>query len=347
MAELLRDHSRRGPFELETVANEDVEDVRIAGLRPIPPVVSRLTADVLNNLRNVLEHTVFGAVEHDLGRPMTKSEARSIEVPSSESESAFDAWLSDKRRAGMGPLQPGSPLAVALRAIQPFAWQGSDTSPLSLLVEHTNAAKHRSPAIAQIQLGQVTPDFDAPGVEIPAPTGQPAAVGDVVASGPRGVFVGLDIWPTITILRPVSGGWKTLQAEVSYIEEWVRTNALPTLLDLAPGQTLPAAVDVRAEIDDLRQAADAANDEPAMERNMRILIAEGVVRPGMLDLLLPVCETRFEQEAVRSWIASLSDDQVIARHRRLVRASTDNRTALEACRQVIKVAVNGTRHSTT
>ncbi|MBD8704912.1 hypothetical protein [Frigoribacterium sp. CFBP 13712] len=338
-ARLLRDHSRAGAFVLESVMDGSASEVRIAGLRPIPPAVSRLTADTLNNLRNVLEHTLFAAVEHDLGRTMTTQEARSIEVPAAGTEAAFNAWLNDKRRLSLPPLCNGSPLAEALRQLQPFTWQGEDTSPLQLIVEHTNASKHRAPAVAQTQLGEVTPDLRVPGLVIPPPTGQPAAVGDLVASGPQGTHVGLDVWPTVTIRRPASGQWKVLQLELSYIEEWVRLIALPALLGLKPNEVLRATTDVRAEVDNLREAAAVATDDPALTRNTRILVAEGVMRPGMLDLLLPVCRSRKERAAVRSWVDSQTDEQIITRHDRLSRAATDEARAREACRQLVRIAV--------
>ncbi|RPE77890.1 MULTISPECIES: hypothetical protein [unclassified Frondihabitans] len=340
---LLRDHSRREAFALESVRDGANVEVRIAGIRPIPPIVSRLTADVVNNLRNVLEHALFAAVEHDLVRPMTEKEARSIEVSAVKDEPSFDAWLADKRRAGMPPLSVGSPLAEALRSIQPFTWTGPKPSPLALLVEHSNASKHRVPAIAQMQLGQVTPDFLVPGMIVAEPSGQPAKVGDLIASGPPNIPVGLDIWATATIRRPLTGGWVTLQTEMSDIEAWVRTVALPTLLGLTSGQVLPATVDVRQEVDDLRAAAMAASDEPAAVGNTVILMAEGVVRPGLLSLLLPECSSAEERHAVKWWVEEMTDYQVIARHERLTGLSTSNAAAIDACRQAIKVAVTRAR----
>lgn len=73
-------------------------------------------------------------------------------------------------------------------------------------------------ASGPVQLGQVAPDFLVPGMIVAEPSGQPAKVGDLIASGPPNIPVGLDIWAMATIRRPLTGGWVTLQTEMSDIE---------------------------------------------------------------------------------------------------------------------------------
>jgi len=283
---------------------------------------------------------IFASVASSLGRQLTASEERSLEMPASDTASKFDKWVADKRRDAIPALQIGGPLLEAIRALQPFVWTGPDDSPLRVLADHTNVIKHRAPAVAASHVGTVVPDFAVDGLAIPAPSGQPAVVGEVLVSSPAGTEVGLDVWPVYALQRPGSGAWKVIMTELAYVEQWVRETALPALLGLLPGQNLPSAFDVRAGHEDVRAAASLVLGVPgAAERNVDRLLAEGVVRPGFKDLLFERCRDVGERAAVVAWIDGLDDREVIARYDRFTPAAVNPSALHEASRQLIRKAV--------
>jgi len=340
VATVLQDESRIGVFTFAERRRKDVEELVVASVRPLPALVPRRAADILTQLRAVLEHVIFAEVSATVGRRLSVSEERSLEMPASSTPVAFDKWVADKRRRAIPVLQAGAPLLEAIRRLQPFAWVGSDDSPLRILADHTNVIKHRAPAIAASHIGKVVPDFEVQGLAVPIPSGRPAVVGDVIVSSPAGTKVGLDVWPVYAMQRPGSGNWKVIMSELAYVEQWVRETALPALLRLGADQKLPPALNVRQGHEDVRAAAALVVGEPgAAARNLDRLQAEGVVRPGLKELLSPFCRNEPERRAVDAWIDSLTDREVITRYDRFSRAAVDGTTLYEAGRQLIRKAV--------
>lgn len=340
VATVLQDESRIGVFTFAERRRGDVEELFIATVRPLPALVPRRAADILTQLRAVLEHVNFSEVSATVGRVLSESEERSLEMPASSTAGAFDKWVADKRRRAIPVLQAGAPLLEAIRRLQPFSWAGPDDSPLRVLADHTNTIKHRAPAIAASHVGTVVPDFEVDGLAVPIPSGRPAAVGDVIVSSPAGTKVGLDVWPVYAMQRPASGNWKVIMSELAHLEQWVREIALPALLGLGTDQELPPALNVRQGHQDVRAAASRVVGKPgAAARNLDRLQAEGVVRPGFKELLQPLCQSEPERQAVAAWVDSLADRDVIARYDRFSRAAVDQTTLYEASRQLIRKAV--------
>jgi hypothetical protein len=342
VAELIQAHSRAETFELRNEVVGQRMRVIIAGVHPIPAAVSRGVGDVVSALRGVLEHTLFAEVEHRAGADggLTEAEERWLEVPALGTKEQFEAWARDKRRRDLPGLGEDGELTERLGHLQPFAWDGDDTAPLRLLVDHSNVSKHRRPAMVAARLGRVVADFDIASLVLAEPTGQPAQEGDLLADAPLHPRLGLDVWPVISLRRPGTDNWPVLMTELATLETWVREKALPTLLKLEPGQSLPAATDVQIGHVDTRAAGvAAAGHATAASRNTDRLVAEGVVRPSFTDELRRRCRTTSEVNATAAWVESLTDAEVIRRWDRFVATVPDPARYAEASAQLIRAAV--------
>lgn len=317
-----------GPFRLETVAEEQVAHVVVAGVAPLPAAAARYAADALTQLRAAIEHTVYAEVEHQLGRLLTGQEAKTIEMPASISEENFTAWLKGRRRAELPPLRDGSLLVQRLRDLQPYQRRDHDNHPLRVLAEHTNLAKHRAPAVAATLLGAVIPDAPHPDVQVAA-TGpasvkgeRPARAGDVLASGPLHVQVPLSIWPKVSIQRPHTGTWHVFMTELGELEDWVRKVAVPKLaIGTHEVDPLPPQLDTTVGHEDMRAALASAGDVPAHARATRRIQA-GTVRIGLVETVA-LHPSRPDVRRLQAWLETLDDDEVLDRHDRVITARFD------------------------
>lgn len=203
-AEVLFLYLKPGPLKLANVSDGALAHVSVAGVAQLPSAVARFAADALTQLRAAIEHTIFAEVEFQLGRELTEEEARRIEMPASLIEDDFKKWLAGRRRPELKPLRAGSVLAGRIRDLQPYHRRHVDEHPLRVLAEHTNLAKHRTPAVAATLIGAVIPDWHDPALVLPTGEDRPLVAGDVLARGPRDKQVPLD-WPKVSIQRPHSG----------------------------------------------------------------------------------------------------------------------------------------------
>ncbi|QDE34854.1 hypothetical protein FIV50_08635 [Microbacterium foliorum] len=159
MAGILETYLRSpGPLDLRSRLTPTHEEVVLAGIAPLPEAVPRLFADALNQLRNAMEHTLGAELRHRLTRELTLDEARAVEVPSTGSEVAFDAWTRHKHRKSHELLARGSELGERLARLQPWNRRDVDMHPLRRLVTHTNAAKHQAPTVTAVRVGKVMHD---------------------------------------------------------------------------------------------------------------------------------------------------------------------------------------------
>ncbi|MBT0993904.1 hypothetical protein KIN34_06340 [Cellulomonas sp. DKR-3] len=312
-AETLRPVLRDGAVELHDRYEGGLCLATVKAVKPIPPAVSRYTADALTQLRAALEHVLFVEVERATGRDLTESEARAIEMPACTDADDFGKWLNDGRRKKLSALRDGTRLVKRIRELQPYNLRKQpDQHPLRLLVAHTNLAKHRAPLVAATRVGRVIPDSMPPGVEIPEPSGQPVRVGDVLAIAPAGVVLPMDIWPTISVRRPHTGEFPILLSEFELIADWVRTVAIPILVTGGSNVThLPVELDTTAAWDDPR-AVIAAGGHVTAPARFRRSIQVRIGREGLRDML-DVHPAKPDRDAIRRWVRSLSDDDVLAR----------------------------------
>lgn len=260
-------------MELETVAREGRAHVTVKSVAPLPGAVARYAADALTQMRAALEHTLFAEVEYQLQRSLTSEEERCIEMPVYDEPGKFTKWLKDKRRATVPPLHEGSQLSARIAELQPYNHSDYEHHPLRLLAEYTNQAKHRAPAVAATRLGVIIPDYAHPELEVHGfGEDQVLRSGTVLASGPYALNVGLSIWPQVSIMRPHTKSWHLLIRELQSLELWVRTVALPHLIDGRQDvDALPPHLDITRGYSDFEDALMHAEPTSAGERaNARI-----------------------------------------------------------------------------
>ncbi|MDD2818119.1 MAG: hypothetical protein PHN51_04915 [Candidatus Nanopelagicales bacterium] len=306
---VLINYLRPGPFEFANVRDGESEHVKIASVAPLPEAVARLAADALNQLRAALEHTVFAEVEFRLGRTLNKREARSIEMPAFTKPDAFLQWMTPVRTTLLRTPNDGASLTRRIEALQPFHRQDFDCHLLRVLTEHTNSAKHRSPAVAATLVGMVVPDRAHPELSVPAAPERAAEVGDVIASAPVGEIIPLSVWPKVAMRRPHDGSWHVLMNELGMLGEWVRSVAVPHLiLGYSSVNPLPPQLDTMIGHRDKRAALASAGRTPAATRSARRIQAESL-RPELVDIFVEL--SVLPRETVSQWFEAISDDDLL------------------------------------
>ncbi|GAA5120942.1 hypothetical protein [Haloechinothrix salitolerans] len=281
--EVLHDYLEPGPFTLENIVDGQVANVQVKAVAPLPAAAARYAADAMTQLRSAIEHTIFAEIEYLLGRALAEGEARAIEMPAVVSEKKFVEWLNHRRRRDIPPLRDGEPLVRRLRLLQPYQRTDVDNHPMRVLAEHTNLAKHRTPVVAAVRLGQVKLDAPDPAVTIMG--GGPVRVGHIIATVPIGKQVPATIWPEVSIQRPHTETWHIVMKELGALEEWARTTAIPYLVagtrDVSP---LPPGLDITVGHDNVRAALSAASGKSALKRS-EWRIQAAAARQGLTETL--------------------------------------------------------------
>lgn len=339
------DYSAQGPLTLGNVVRGDRDVVVVEAIAPLPAALPRLVADALNQLRTVLEHTLYAEVEAQLGRPLTDAEAVRIEVPACLTAEKWEKWLKDGKRSQLAPLRAGAPLAERIGRLQPFHRRDVDDHPLYLLVKHTNVAKHRTPAEIATRIGTIYPDDPGADLDTVAPldlrprpgSGVCVRVGDAIASAPLGEHVSLSVVPTVCLRRPHTGVWTILAHELRLLDDWVRTVAVPVLLTGRHDvPVIPPQLDISTGYEDLRGLLAAAGTVPAAERSQARFEAEAA-RAGLVDVLAPShgCP---EEKTVRAWAQTLTDAEAVDRALCLAWVRHDPVAIFAVCRALIAEA---------
>ncbi|MFI1018224.1 hypothetical protein [Streptomyces sp. NPDC020965] len=325
---LVHDYTEQGPLTLTEVLDGDRAHTTVTAIAPIPEVIPRLIADALTQLRAALEHTVYAEVEHLLERPLTDQEAHCIDMPACTETRAFETWLAHGRRRTLAPLAASAPLVKRIRTLQPFERRDFEDHPLRLLAMHTNLAKHRTPAVAATRLGAIHTDRPHEALTVALPLqrnpqpghGLPLRPGDILASGPRYARIEISIFSTVSLQRPHTGKWAIALKELGYLEDWVRTTAIPILITGSRQSTpIPPGLDITVGHIDLRHALRSADTVTAAERgNLRLMAAQ--IRLELPEILsMPPSD--IGAETIRAWISSLDDSEVLSRMARLQAAS--------------------------
>lgn len=325
-----------GPIVPYDVRNGDTVLMKVKRVIPPPAAIGRYATAAMNELRSALEHTIYAEVEHELGRELTAEERKLTEMPAFAEADNFDSWLKHKKRKALPPLRTGSPLVERMRALQPFQRQKLvDEHPLRLLAEYTNRAKHQAPVRVVTQIVAVVPSYSAPTLAaVERRLDGPARPEQVLASTPLGTVVPYDIWPTVTVARPHTQTWAPVMRELAHIEEWVRMVAVPRLiLGIHDVDPLPPQLDTTLVYEDVRAALTTAGQIPAAQRLSRGLQA-ALGRDGLVDVLQP--EDR--SAPVRSYVASLSDEEVLDRLDRLAAAVSDPESVVTLVAQLLMEA---------
>ncbi|WP_458683069.1 hypothetical protein [Prescottella equi] len=273
IGQMLADYLRPpGPFTLDNVLDGDQANVIVVATAPNPEAIPRYVADCLTQLRAALEHTLYAEVEHSLGRDLTVEEVRAGEFPACTTEPKFIEWLRHRRRRELKPLGSESELVSRIRRLQPFQRRDPDEHPARVLAEHTNVAKHRAPAVAMTRLGAVVPTVEHSDLEVAIPLrsmadrvigGLPISPGDVIASGPWDLRIPLDIWPMVSIQRPHTESWPIIMHELGYLEQWIRTTAIPILITgTRDVLERPPQLDITTGYENIRAGTSASRHHP-------------------------------------------------------------------------------------
>lgn len=307
-------------IELREEKIGEVNRAVVAQIRPLPRKVPLLVADAFVSLRGAIEHVLFAEVEFLNGGPLDEGLAHKIEMPAKQTFEAFDAWAQNRPRRLPASFRTGGELLRRISGLQPFQKNHRpETHPLARLVSYTNHAKHRNPAVTALKLAAVLRDDEVPRSprDIPARFDGPLRVGDLVAEAPLGAVVPLRLFPTIGINRPGTEEWPILMRELEEISTWVRTQAIPRLVTGGdpPSPDLPARYTITIGHKNERNAISNGAQMAAADLFQNRLKAEMIRQE--LPVWLSQLPGELDYEAASTWMAQLSDLEVIERMGRI------------------------------
>ncbi|WP_409047080.1 hypothetical protein AB2L57_10825 [Microbacterium sp. HA-8] len=322
LSAITHDYLAADPLQLASTYSDGMEHLVLTGVDPLPEAVPRLFADALNNARNLIEHALYAEVGDRLSRELTDLESKAVEIPATSSPESFETWTRHKNRKSTGLFVAGGELASRIERLQPYHRQDHTVHPLKLLVEYTNASKHREPVVSVVRLGRV--DVDGQPRDPRASTHQDITeIGSVIISVPMGTQVGVNLWPQIMVRRPHTGELRTLMHELGDIEEWVRAQALPILI---AGRTdlpeLPPALDISVGYESTSAAWGNAGTVPARTRATLRMMGAGL-RRDMLEMLVDQ-NGEHTRDLFVTWMDTFTEEEVVAMFVPLGLASATN-----------------------
>lgn len=320
-ADLLFDYQSQpdGIIRLKEVPVVTYSETVVTGIAPIPRKVPLLVADALVSLRNAIEHTIFGEIEF-LDGTLDQKAARLVEMPAAETFDNFERWIKSREKNGPPSLRRGSELLRRIDALQPYQrTRDPQDHPMALLASHTNHSKHRAPAITAVRLAAIHREDQSPPslddvVRLPE---VPLRAGDVIARTPRGVRIPVALFPAIGINRPGTDRWPVLMNELEELATWVRTQAVPRLIngEQLPTQPLPVSYDITSGHDDERLALSSGTMQSAAQRHQERLQA-ATVRQNMSETLAGMPDAP-SIDQITAWFESLDDRDVLTKMARL------------------------------
>lgn len=273
----------RSALEMNEVERSDGQlDVVVAGIRPIPPLVSMLFSEAIHHLRAAIDNTLFYLVEASRDEEIPEKQAREIAMPIHEDETKFDEWQAQKHRKGLVELGANTRLGDRIQSLQPYAdttASGPDLSPLLarlmdvkpecahpmvLLQKYSNTDKHRTIRTAATR--SVIQRSDEPFFASDR-TMRPVVVGDVLASTRRGILVEVNSTSAVVVQRPDSSTWVSPGAELHQIHRHVTDVVIPTLVKgFALTKSIPPNIDLSDTGQSIPERIRSGSWEPAHER---------------------------------------------------------------------------------
>lgn len=321
VASLLFDYQTQseGTIQLREVPMITHSRTVVVSMSPMPRKVVLLVADALVVLRNAIEHTLFAEVEYRDGT-LDEKAAKVVEMPAAQTYDAFDAWLKGRAKNGPPSLQRGSELIKRIERLQPFhRTVSSHDHPMALLASHTNHSKHRAPAVTAVRLAAIhREDLTPPSLaDVERRPEVPLQVGEVIAETPRGQRIPVALFPTIGINRPGTERWPVLMKELDELATWVRTQAVPRLITgiEPPAPALPARYEISVGREDERSALPSGSATSAAQSYSDRLGA-AAVRLDMVETIVQM-ENAPSATQISAWLESLSDQELLARMRKL------------------------------
>lgn len=296
----------------------------VSGLMPVPRKVPLLVADALVALRNAIEHTLFAEIEFRDG-VLDEKAAKTVEMPAARIHEDFDGWVKTRKKNGPPSLQRGSEVLRRIEGLQPFhRYKDPQDHPMALLALHSNYSKHRAPAITAVRLAAINREDRTPPTraDIERLPERPLRVGDVIAETPRGQQIPVALFPTLGINRPGTERWPVLMNELEELATWVRTQAVPRLITGTdpPSPALPTRYEITVGHEDDRTALSSGATVSAAQLHKDRLGAATVRRD--MTVTLSQMDDAPEPEQVGAWLSSLSDQEVLARMRKLEMSTT-------------------------
>lgn len=320
-ADLLFDYQSQpdGIIRLKEIPVVTYSETVVTGMAPIPRKVPLLVADALVSLRNAIEHTIFGEIEF-LDGTLDQKAARLVEMPAADTFDNFERWIKSREKNGPPSLRRGSEMLRRIDALQPYQRTNDPHDhPMALLASHTNHSKHRAPAITAVRLAAIHREGQSPpslGDVVRLPEA-PLRAGDVIARTPKGMRVPVALFPTIGINRPGTDRWPVLMNELEELATWVRTQAVPRLIngEPLPSRPLPVNYEIARGHDDERLALSSGTMQSATQRHQERLQST-IVRQSMSETLASMPDAP-SIEQITAWFESLDDRAVLAKMARL------------------------------
>lgn len=310
IADLNETYIDSGPFGLETARRNGREHLSISSVAPLPEAITRLTADALNQLRGAIEHVLYAEIEHELGRSFEDDESKLVEMPARLTQESIDEWFNHGKRKKFHPLSRGSRLGKRIADLQPHhRRKNPEQHPLFILADHTNLAKHRTPAVTATKLAEILPAHEHPELVVHQHDSTAPLPGTPLVGIPEGTVAGIDVWPTIKIQRPTDRTWQVLLKELSSLESWVRTIAIPHLIlghhNVVP---LPPQLDTGHGYESFSAALKSAGTSAAGERSQNHWRAKAA-RQGLQEVIS--CFDISDQPRLLRLLDTVSDEVAI------------------------------------
>ncbi|MBY6352349.1 hypothetical protein [Rhodococcoides corynebacterioides] len=252
----------REAFEMsETEGRAGWLDLKVTGIRPIPPLLVMLFSEAVHHLRAAIENTLFHLAEIERGQSLPAKHAKHVKMPVFETRAAFESWQRRALDDGVVELDPRSKLGKRIEDLQPFvdttasvpamppalaALMGEPVSaahPMVLLQKYSNIDKHRSLRMAAARTTVSRQDARFGDADRSM---RPVSVGDVLATTRRGSGPAIvELQPAVHVERPHTGVWVSPSAELSRLWRHVSQIVVPTLvIGVALPRGLPPQIDL-------------------------------------------------------------------------------------------------------
>lgn len=233
------------PVTYEIHRSGKTDRVIVKNIRPIPPRISLLFSDAINQLRACLDNMVWHLATSSSGPPPDDI-ARRITCPIYEEEEKWIKWTKVRARDGIAELGPAGRAAARVRTLQPFSDRTSliperETPRLDALVggsverahallllqSYSNHDKHRALTITVAQSYQSRLDIPLTQQELKFAT---LNEGSVILSFPAGAAIPMEGNTGFSIKRPdpLTGSPQVI-SELRRLFDYVRKIAIPSL----------------------------------------------------------------------------------------------------------------------
>ncbi|WP_157749260.1 hypothetical protein [Jatrophihabitans sp. GAS493] len=264
--------SSKGPLHLESRIANGREFVHLRGIDPIPPILSLVLGDAINQLRSTLDHAVLALIEDFRQESIPESVAHRVNFPIYEDREKFDRWV---QRAPLAEMAPDAEIGHRIFQLQPFndlhethfvmsrtnadsRHPGPGDHPLLLLQAYSNNDKHRRLVLSAARNVVTTSSVSFDQIEQHTPEDGELVAGTDLYSVRAGTTAVLDLNPYAAIRRPTTGSWQPPGREIWLLHSYLAERALPILSTGTTDHSIPPQIDLRGpEIDPYQRLREA------------------------------------------------------------------------------------------